>query len=64
VVYLYQYLPLPVELVERFKVWQVELDDGHPGDSVADPEGFTERAEGLTRLETMRWPTVKLSSVS
>lgn len=45
----YQYLPLPAELVERFKAWQAEFDEGQPDEPVADPEGFTARAEGLAR---------------
>jgi hypothetical protein len=36
-------------LVDRFKAWQSEFDEGHPGDPVADPEGFTKRAEELAR---------------
>lgn len=45
----YQYLPLPADLIERFKTWQAEFDEGHPGDPVADPEGFTKRAKELAR---------------
>src|SRR5471030_1200529 len=45
----YQYLPVTADLVDRFKAWQAEFDEGHPGEPVADPEGFTTRAEGLAR---------------
>jgi hypothetical protein len=45
----YRHLPLRADLVERFKAWQAEFDEGHPGDPVADPEGFTKRAEDLAR---------------
>lgn len=45
----YKYLPLSAELIDRFKAWQAEFDEGHPGEPVADPEGFTKRAEGLAR---------------
>jgi hypothetical protein len=45
----YQYLPLPADLVERFKAWQGDYDEGSPGEPVADPERFTETGEGLAR---------------
>jgi hypothetical protein len=46
----YQYLPLPVELVERFKAWQAEFDDHEPW----APEEFDRArrakiADGLAR---------------
>ena len=40
---------MTADLVDRFKAWQAEFDEGHPGEPVADPEGFTTRAEGLAR---------------
>jgi hypothetical protein len=45
----YANLPLPAELVEQFKAWQAEFDEGHPGDPVSDPEGFTKTGERLAR---------------
>ena len=45
----YRNLPLSAGLVERFKTWQAEFDEVHPGDPVSDSEGFTQRAEELAR---------------
>jgi hypothetical protein len=45
----YQDLPLPAELIERFKAWQAEFDGGHPGEPVSDPAGFAKTAEELAR---------------
>ena len=45
----YKYLPLPGELVERFKAWQAVYDDHSPGDGIEDWDRFSQTAEGLAR---------------
>ncbi len=42
-------LSLSAGVIERFKAWQAEFDGMRPGESVADPKGFTNRAEELAR---------------
>lgn len=46
----YQYLPLPEELVERFKAWQADYDNSPPGGPVdLDDEHFHATADELAR---------------
>jgi len=46
----YQYLPLPGNLVERFKAWQAEYDDSTPGGPhELDWDRFSQTADGLGR---------------
>ena len=46
----YQYLPLPGDLVDRFKAWQAEYDNSPPGGPVElDWDRFSQTAEGLAR---------------
>jgi hypothetical protein len=46
----YQYLPLPSDLVERFKAWQAMYDDSPPGGRIEpDWNSFHEVADGLAR---------------
>jgi len=46
----YQYLPLPPDLVERFKAWQAEYDNSPPvGPEELNWTLFSKTAEGLAR---------------
>ena len=46
----YRYLPLPGNLIDRFKSWQAEHDNSPPGGpDELDWDRFTETAEGLAR---------------
>jgi hypothetical protein len=46
----YKYLPLPEDLVERFKEWQAEYDNSPPcGPVELDWDRFSQTAEGLAR---------------
>ncbi len=46
----YQYLPLPSDLVDRFKAWQAEYDNSPPcGPFELDWDRFSQTAEGLAR---------------
>lgn len=46
----YEYLPLPDELIERFKAWRAEYDDSPPGGPhELDWDCFSQTADGLAR---------------
>jgi hypothetical protein len=46
----YKYLPLPDELIERFKAWQAEYDNSSPvGPHELDWDCFSQTADGLAR---------------
>ncbi|HEX5228802.1 MAG TPA: hypothetical protein VFW44_13880 [Bryobacteraceae bacterium] len=56
----YQYLPLPADLVERFKQWQAEFDNSEPcGPERLDWERHARIADGLARdLKQCVGPTI------